>query len=929
MKSLLKPQWIFVVNTLPLLLLSFLFTCDYNIIRSLLNEDNFHMWTAFTVSTALLVGVNIFYSFYLINNKKVVPFRYAWVAFFVHLIYVYLFIYNSERLVPGSIPQWLLSGEPLIYILTFLMPTLIYCLFLIVIHSDQLNLLPSAGRTFVYALLIPLVIYLFTIAGFNLPYLSEHVYTTAFILVTSLFLFFIVSSVYTLSVRKNQFLKSNQLLWKLVFSLLLPLTGLLVNNGVFGSNFGNRSSGIFGNFDNNWFYILAVLNGIFICIPQVNNRSYRLILFFGRCATFIFTFYFFVVFLPYLPISIVAIVLLGTGFLMLTPLLLIVIHAIEISEDYHYLREKFDLRIIVLSAVFGILLIPCYMTVSFLEDRRTLNKALDYIYTPDYSKKYKIDSGSLENTIESIKSNKGRGRGLFTSDIPYISRFFKWIVLENLSLSDSKIETIEKVFLGKNDSFSETAGQNINSEVELSQLTSQSRFDISKNAWISSVDLILTNADTIQWQNEYRTIIDLPAGCWISDYYLNIGDKKEFGILSEKKAAMWIYSQIVTTRRDPGILYYLTGNKVAFRVFPFAKNEVRKTGIEFIHKEPVILNIDGKEVALGKITLDSLLPIHENSDVVYVSAEEKSILPKINRKPYYHFLIDASKNSLLVRQKLVRRIDRLLSKNIIGPLNAKISFVGSNIETVALDDKWAKTYMNKKAEGGYFLDRGVRKVLFDSYKSHEAIYPVIVTVTDSLDQAILEDDFSDFSFAFPESKHFFELDEFATLKIHSLVSDPHVRLPDSTTFGFENNVLRYDFGNGKSIFLPDNNQSQIILKNENFDLKAEDISEKNWTSGLLMQGKWMSGILHPENSNRDWNSLVKYSFLSGIMTPVTSFLVVENQAQKEMLKKKQKESLSSNISLDLGEQTMSMSEPHWIFTTTIFILLFIWYRRKI
>ncbi|MEP6362759.1 MAG: hypothetical protein ABJ287_10250, partial [Balneola sp.] len=58
-----------------------------------------------------------------------------------------------------------------------------------------------------------------------------------------------------------------------------------------------------------------------------------------------------------------------------------------------------------------------------------------------------------------------------------------------------------------------------------------------------------------------------------------------------------------------------------------------------------------------------------------------------------------------------------------------------------------------------------------------------------------------------------------------------------------------------------------------------------------------------------------------------SYLVVENEAQKEMLKKKQEQVLSGNKSLDLGEDTQRMSEPSMILLV-ILLGLILWFREK-
>ena len=181
-----------------------------------------------------------------------------------------------------------------------------------------------------------------------------------------------------------------------------------------------------------------------------------------------------------------------------------------------------------------------------------------------------------------VQAHKGRSTDfIFGQQQPYLSSYFRWLVLDNLTLSNTKINTIERIFFNEEKLFFRP--ENIrNKEVSITDISASSSFDTSQNVWKSWIDLEITNASQIALK-EYATTITLPEGAWISDYYLYVGDKKEMGILAEKKSAMWVFSNIRNENRDPGILYYLTGNKVAFRVFPFAQKEVRKTGIELLH----------------------------------------------------------------------------------------------------------------------------------------------------------------------------------------------------------------------------------------------------------------------------------------------------------------------------------------------------------
>lgn len=934
MRNFLNPKWLFVINTLPLVVLFFLFFGQFNIIKTLLDESRIQLWKSFGLSLGVLGLLNFAYAVYLTLKKKNVSVWFGLIALLCYIPFIYLYGYRLDRIIPFSIPQWMVSGNIFLYVGTFLMPTLAYSLFVLVSHFTPENKEHKAWVNFLIAIGIPIAGYLFTqiILPLWQPFdrnFSVHAMLILVITATLVFLFFLIRGVFILATKKAETWQKYQLVWKIPIVIVLPLVGLSVNNGHLFNNFGPSESGIFGDFNNAWFYILAVVNGIMVCLPNLENKIYRLLVFIGRSITFAYTFYFFLVFLPFLPLSVIAIIAIGTGFLMLTPLLLFVIHINELSKDFTHLKTLFPKKLIIGISLLGFWVIPAFITVSYQKDKSALNETLSYLYSPDYSRQYDIDKVSLQKTLNVIKSHKDRRDsrgGIFGNGIPYLSSYFNWLVMDNLTLSDSKINTIEKIFFG-NTSFGLRPENIQNDNVQISNISTNSTYDKTQNAWKSWVDLEITNKSGNTWFSEYSTTIDLPEGCWISDYYLYVGDIKEPGILAEKKSAMWIFSQIRNENRDPGILYYLTGNKVAFRVFPFAKDEVRKTGIEFLHKEPVKLNIDNNVIELGNIE-ETIYEDIETENIAYVFSQQKQKLNSVKRRPYFHFLVDASKDQNSNLTDFIKRIEQVLDANQPLSENGKISFVNSYVNTTTLDNDWKEQYKNQTFEGGFYLDRAIRTTLFNAYQDKSKTYPVIVVVTDSIQNAILDKDFTDLKFTFPESDLFFNLDKNGNLREHSLSENPIKELPEiHRECMFCETVLEHKLSDNSVAYLANNNQPSIIFKKDIFEVSESEIKEKNWQSALTMQGQWTSQILRPEISDKEWLNMVRYSFISKVMTPVTSYLVVENEAQKAMLQKKQEQALSGNKSLDLGEDTQRMSEPSLILLT-ILLGLVICYREK-
>ena len=931
MQNLLNPKWLFFINTLPIVVLFFLFLGEYNIIKSLLNEENIKLWKTFGLTLGVLGILNFCYATWLTIKKQKVSIFYGILALIFYIPFIYLFGFHSNKIIPFSIPQWLFSGNNILYVGTFLMPTLAYSLFVLVSHFTPATSEHKGWNNFLIAIIIPVSWYIFSQIILPLWKPVENNFGIHFLIIfiiigTLIFLFFLIRGVLIIATKKADVWQKYQLAWKIPIAIVLPLIGLAVNNGHLFNNFSVNSSGIFGDFNSYWFYLLALVNGILFCLPNLDSKIYRTLLFTGRSITFAYIVYFFLVFLPFLPLSIIAVVAIGTGFLMLAPLLLFVLHINELSKDFAYLKNYFSKNTLWFISLIGFLIIPIFITSSYLKDKSVLNETLDYIYNPDYSKDYEINKVSLQKTLNILKHHKDRNQDvIFGSQIPYLSSYFNWLVLDNLTISDAKINTIEKIFFGST-SF-DLKPENIqNSNVKITNISTKSTFDKSQNAWLSWVNLEITNKSENTWFSEYATTIELPEGSYISDYYLFVGNKKEFGILAEKKSAMWVFSNIRNENRDPGILYYLTGNKVAFRIFPFAKGEVRKTGMQILHKEPISFTLDNNIVKLGNEEEAVSSDNNANNNVIYISVKQKQTLRQIRRKPYFHFLLDVSKNKETNIADFTKRIEQVLENNKSTAQNAKISFVNSYQKTISVNSDWKQIYKSQNFEGGFYLDRGVKTSSFNAYKSNSQTYPIFVVVTDSIQKAVLEKDFSDLKMTFPENDLFFLVKQNGKLQPHSLTSNPIEPLADTLKYSVEQTVLEYDIDN-KKFYLPNNNQPSIILKNDLFEVGEHSIKEKNWQSALTMQGKWNSQILHPETSDKEWLNLVKYSFLSKVMTPVTSYLVVENEAQKAILKKKQEQVLSSNKSLDLDEDTQKMSEPG-IIILTILLVVTLWYRQN-
>lgn len=928
MKNLLNPKWILFLNSIPLLILSFILYNDYSIIKSLLDEETHSLWFKFSGALLLLFVGNLAFAIYHFIKKTELNYSYAIYSSIFYLVYLYCYFQYIDEIVPSTIPDWMISGNLFLHMGTFIMPTLIHSILIFTLIFTKDIDKASALKNFLALIAIPIIAYLSSQIG--LPILHQidtnfsiHFIIIAFILTTFLFLFFLIRLFYILILKKGYAWKKYQLAWKIPVCILFPILGLLINNGVssFSQLFVN-TNGIFGNFSSPWFYLFAIVNGVLLCLPKFKNHQSKLLLFVLKTILFTYIVYFFLVFLPYLPFALLAIIALGTGFLMLTPIMIFVIQSIQLYNDFNDLTSQFSKKTLLIIAVVAFSVLPTTITFNYIQDKYVIKETLEYVYNPDFEKEYKIDIHSLENTLFSIKaSKKSKDSFVFGENLPYLNTYFNWLVLDNLTLSETKLNHIERIFFGEKNKSGEFFNNSTTKDnVTITKAKSNSVYDEKQHAWKSTIDLEITNHD--RDLSEYATKINLPEGCYISDYYLYVGDKKEYGLLTEKKSALWVFNNIRNENKDPGLLYYLNKNTIAFKVFPFAINETRKTGIEILHKEPISLTIDDENFTLG----DSLQ--HNNNleikNAFYVTATAKKNLQKVIRKPYYHFVVDASIDISNKATIYTDIIEDIIEKQ---PLEhkSKISLVNSFTETFDYSSNWKENYTKNTFKDGFYLDRGIKNILFETYKNQGIqTYPIIVVLSNNLNKAIIENNFSNYTSNYYESEFFYTINADYEITSHSLVNNPLETVNKVSSIPSKNTIscLKYE-QNGQTYLLKDDNQLSVLT---NATIDFDNTSNKNWENGIKMQAQYLHSIFYPKEYQKEWIELIRASFASHIMNQYTSFIVVENEAQKAALLSKQQKVLSGNKALDLDEETPQMSEPSLLLLLAI-VLLFFYYKK--
>lgn len=729
-----------------------------------------------------------------------------------------------------------------------------------------------------------------------------------------------------------------------LIGLLLPILGLYLNNEVFFH--------VMGDYTHVMYYVIATATGIILNLPQLKNPYLLLVMFFLKSICYSYVLYFLIVFTPYIPLALILTAAMGLGFLLLAPILLAIVFTQSILQDLALIRDHFHKHKITIIAVClfctGIMILPAGITCSFLMDKKAINTALKYVYETEYNTSEMVDIHpiALKRTINNLQNHSGSSRlGLFPNNTPFISGYYNKIVLNSATISNRKIQLLSDVFLGKKDTASDTEEENAKlsrpfnrtSTVQIHDYQVETAYHSDRGYYSSWVHLEIEN--TGNSFEQFETQFSIPNGCYISDYYLYVGTKKKMGMITDKSAANWIYRQIVNRRQDPGILTYVTSNTVNFRVFPFTSHETRQTGIQFVHVEPITLNIDGQSIRLIADTLlENIVQIDDTTH--YIPGNMKAHLPKVKRSPVFHFIIDYSEGTRDETHTYMDTMYQFIDHHHIDPSTVSVTLANYNLYpySYARESRLHPDLIDQN--GGFYLDRAIKSIHYDNYMNPSDSYPVIIAITKDMEYAVLQDDYENYDYTFPDSEYVYCIEvnplnentgttDFESMKRYSLLTGTETERTFDQIISDQKYVLIYPNETSPQAYLPANDEGSIIA---NHSLKEDDIamSENPWTNGVILQS--MNRQINLRIGDRNLQSLkvLQASIRTHIMSPLSAYIVLETEAQEEALLIKQEKILSTgNVYLsDPQDDLTDMSEPSlWVLIILPIILAGYRYKR--
>jgi hypothetical protein len=851
----------------------------------------------------------------------------------VQIAFLWWVLAWTDRVLPRSVTAWIYPEDRHLFNhFAFAMLPLFLGLLRIAGARSPKNIGPSIALNLACAIGGPVVLYFFIVvlASFtNLGKLREIIFATALVGCGVLMFIGIVRGLMLVLRNVRRWGDLGERIAIALFAVLLPVGGLLLNRFIpFPVDFQAWE-----------IYALVIVNAAILLFASFQRAEKPRLSFYLLSASFPFSLYFFIVFLPYIPLSILAVIVMGAGFLVLAPIFLFVLHLYSLHQARRDPAIQGSRLRVTLTGILCALLLPAFFTGRALADKAALNAALDHVYAPDISAENLTYQANLTNLRRALSSHRSYKNGIY---YPLLSDFYGWLVFDNLVLPDDKLDRLEKTFFG-------AAGSRLNTDpmreglnpwgghqrsvrersrmpraAAVPHTVSVSQVQV-KNVSAAGGDVVTTFTLTLQNNGsapaEFLQTLPLPSGVFVSGFRLHIDGQSVPGRIFEKKTALWVYTMVRDSeRRDPGLLYYLTREELELRVFPVNANASTVVEIDFIHPAtaeapdyPSPANdLSAHLVALGRALRPHVTGDHHELALSGLRAED---FPAVEREPYLHLIIDRSLDNpytadlswmmATLREKFPHtRLGRVtLTNHDVVDLAPHLLPLDELAKKVSAD-----SLENLPASGGFALDlclaraiRQHREQELDRYAEKTNVIPVrpIFVVLSgkaaarALDLGLTE--------SWRDLLPGLELCEFGSdgsfqSHLQSAASRPLLRIGHAVRSLVTHQPVRFPGADSTAPFYwSPQTSSWVPVPN------AKLQNGNAWSRAVALHLQEQDHARAPGGDGLDRKALVAASRDAGILIPATSYIVVENQAQWRMLELSERQKLEQNDALAFRE----------------------------
>ena len=896
--------WLYMA---PPLLLALLNLRSYSLVSGEMTPTQLHMaWTMAGYNLALMLAAGLAYAW---ARGRAGGLRWTLGAMLLplQLGYLWMTVAWLDQLIPRSVPFWMLPPERVLYHqFALVMPGVFHAALLVACFPTRLRLRSDLARSLIVLMAIPaawyVVVHLLTRAhriALDIP----SVVVFLLIALSTLVLMGALLRVLTAGwVGLRCIGGHGRLLLIALVGLAGPLGGLWLNAYIpFPVDFQSWAV-----------YVLAAINGVVLLLPGNGSRAGHRLVWLAQCATFPFTLYFFVVFLPFLPLSLLAIVAMGAGFLMLVPTALALVHLTLLREGWQASGGASQSRGWRVAAVVLLLLLPGYFAGRAFQDKAALGQALDYLYeAKNDATRFPGDLKALDRSLQNLRDFKA---GL---QLPFLSEFYSQVVFGGLTLPEARVQEMYRAYFGvalespdasrlTNPLFGQRRSNNFwggirtappwPHDVVVADL--QTRAVTEEGVEKRTVTLQLANRGPDN--SEYVAEVRLPAGCWITGFRLKVGDELVPGRLFEKKTALWVYEMIRDqTRRDPGLLVYRDPGTVELRVFPFATNETRTVEMEFMNpaglSEPLHIGDRRVESSGGGGSHDAVARVQGTSPgALWVVGEEVyRKAPVEERSTYLHLVVDrsAGRADPALAWEAVQAMARELGVDRCRVTAANFELEDVVPESVPLAEVpalWSRVTL--PVRGGFCRDRALAHVLRQANEQRPDEVALVVVLSSQTNTVALEAELAYLASAWPGQPGYVQLAPSGRWQTVDWSGNP---------LAWQRPVLWRRLAlDGQSHWIPDEQKGPVVLLGDaSADAVGNEVVHERYLQAarawMLSHARWQrKGAALP--SIRD---LVEASRSAGVLIPATSYIVVENSAQWRFLEQSEKTKLQQNTAL--------------------------------